>query len=268
MIQKIIQYPTVTSKEFDANVRHFDDTLKSLIQDLKDTIEANSLKALSAFQIGSPLAVIIVKQEDGSFLEIINPIIVKREGKVHPLETTAYFPNLSATTTRYEKVKIMYEDINQKQQFLQTDGEFSILIQRKIDYLLGSNFRIRLDDKEQKLFDSKLEYGTDALNNDNCPTTFKRDKILAVIKFSFILSIIGIIVSFFIADSQLPLIASIENYLMLTIVVLLVIYFFYAQYEGKQYKNCSSCQIGNIVGVVIIHLTKLIVLFIANYFIF
>jgi cadmium resistance protein CadD (predicted permease) len=55
---------------------------------------------------------------------------------------------------------------------------------------------------------------------------------------------------------------------MLSMLILLVIYFFYAQYEGKQYKNCTSCQIGNIIGTTAIGLAKLGVLFILTYFIF
>jgi len=41
MIQKMTQYPTVMSLEFGGPVRHFDNTLLEIIQDLKDTIEAN-----------------------------------------------------------------------------------------------------------------------------------------------------------------------------------------------------------------------------------
>ncbi len=146
MIQEITKYPTTASLEFGANVRHFNEELFALIQDLKDTIEANSLNALAAFQIGSPLSVIVVKKEDGEFLELINPRILTREGKVTPTETTAYFPGLSAKTNRYEKIKVMYEDRGANQQFLEADGDLSITIQRKMDYMYGSNFRVRLDE--------------------------------------------------------------------------------------------------------------------------
>ena len=81
MIKEIIQYPTVMSLEFGGPVRHFDDTLLELIQDLKDTIEANNLDALAAFQIGSPLAVMVIKQNE-EFLEIMNPVMIKREGTI------------------------------------------------------------------------------------------------------------------------------------------------------------------------------------------
>ncbi|HFC03237.1 MAG TPA: peptide deformylase, partial [Nitratifractor salsuginis] len=35
------------------------------------------------------------------------------------------------------------------------------------------------------------------------------------------------------------------------VLVLLVVYFIYAQYEAKKYRQCSSCQIGNQIGIII-----------------
>ncbi|WP_152184384.1 peptide deformylase, partial [Sulfurimonas indica] len=255
MIKEIIKYPTTPSLEFGGNVRHFNQELYDLIDDIKDTMQANDLNALAAFQIGSAYAVIVIKNEDGSYVEIINPRIIKREGTVEPIETTAYFPGLSAKTKRYEKIKVMYEDREGKQQFLEADGDLSITIQRKIDYLFGSNFRVRLSDEERKLFDSKLEFGTDAITDNGCPTVFKRDRILQVFRVFFISAILGLIGSFFVSEETLQTLTRVENYLMASMLGLIVIYFFYAQYEGKQYKNCSSCQIGNIIGTSAIELT-------------
>ncbi len=264
MIKKIITYPETPSLEFGANVRLFDDTLLELIQDLKDTIEANNLNALAAFQIGSPYNVIVIKDGD-EYIELINARVLKREGSVESVETTAYFPGLSAKTKRYEKIKVMYEDREGNQQFLEADGELSIIIQRKLDYSFGSNFRVRLDDDERKLFDSKLEFGSDAITDNGCPTVFKRDKILHTFKYTFVAALIGVGASFFLSAENVAILKMVENYLMLFMLVLLVVYFFYAQYEGKQYKNCSSCQIGNIIGVTAISFVKLLVLFGLNY---
>ena len=268
MVKEITKYPTTPSLEFGGNVRHFNEELFALIQDLKDTMEANGLNALAAFQIGSPYAVIVIKNEDGTYLEIINPRIIKREGSVEPVETTAYFPGLSAKTKRYEKIKLMYEDREGKQQFLEADGDLAITIQRKIDYVFGSNFRVRLSDEERKLFDSKLEFGTDAITDNGCPTTFKRDRILQLFRILFISSILGIIGSFFVSQETHAMLESIEEYLLGSMLGLIVIYFFYAQYEGKQYKNCSSCQIGNIIGTSAIELAKLAVVATVSYFVF
>ena len=267
MIKEIITYPTVESLEFGGVVRHFDETLLQTIQDLKDTLVANGLESLSAFQIGSPLAVFVIRQDDDEFLEIINPIIITREGVVHPTETTAYFPRLSATTKRYKKIKITYEDATGKQQFLDAEGKLAIQIQRKSDYLLGANFRIRMSGEEQKLFDAKLEYGTDAFKNNDCPTTFKRDSILRVIKYGLYAGVIGILLSFFLSPANVATLKTYEEYLSISLLGTLVIYFFYAQYEGKQYTNCSSCQLGNIVGTAAIQGSKILLLFLASYFI-
>ena len=105
MVKKIITYPTTPSLEFGANVRFFNDELFEVIQDLKDTMEENKLNALSAFQIGSPLSVIVIKKDNDEFLELVNARVLKREGSVTPTERTAYFPGMSAKTKRYEKIK-------------------------------------------------------------------------------------------------------------------------------------------------------------------
>jgi peptide deformylase len=266
MIRDIVKYPQTPSLEFGGNVRHFNQELFDLIQDIKDTMQANSLNALAAFQIGSALSVIVIKQENDEYLEIINPRVIKREGTVEPTEKTAYFPGLSAKTKRYEKIKLMYEDRKGEQQFLDADGELSITLQRKLDYVFGSSFIVRLDENERKLFESKLENGIDPITDNGCPTVFKRDRILNVIKGIFVISLLALGGKFFLSDENILLLKTTEEYAMLTMLILTVIYFFYAQYEGKLYKNCSSCQVGNIIGVCAITLTKLLVLFAANYF--
>ena len=265
MVKEIITYPTTPSLEFGGNVRFFNEELYQLIEDIKDTMDANGLNALAAFQIGSPYSVMVIKDGD-EYLEIINPRIIKREGSIEPIETTAYFPGLSAKTKRYEKIKLMYEDREGKQQFLEADGDLAITIQRKLDYLFGSNFRVRLSDEERKLFDSKLEFGTDAITDNGCPTVFKRDRILHTIRFLMTVAFLALFSKFFLSPEAVATLREYENYTMLVVLVLTIIYFFYAQYEGRQYKNCSSCQIGNIIGVTAITLTKLLALFGLNYF--
>jgi len=265
MVKELTKYPTTPSLEFGANVRFFDESLKELIQDLKDTMREYNLNALAAFQIESPLNVIVIKN-NSEYIELINARVLKRDGTVEPTETTAYFPGLSAKTKRYDKIKVMYEDIEGNQQFLEADGELSITIQRKLDYCFGSNFRVRMDKEEKELFDSKLEFGTNSITKNDCPTVFKRDRILNTFKYTFVAGIFGIISSFFLSAENLVTLELIENYSMVFLLSLIVIYFFYAQYEGKQYKHCTSCQIGNIIGTTIISLFKLLVLFALNYF--
>lgn len=267
MIKKIIQYPTVESLEFGGTVRHFDETLFEVIQDLKDTIQANELKALAAFQIGSPLAVILIQQNENDFLEIINPVIVKREGSINPTETTAYFPGLSAITKRHKKITLMYEDREGKQQFLDAEGDLAILIQRKTDYLLGGNFTLRMSKEEKVLFDAKLENNTNDIRPESCAMTLQSDKLLLTIKYALILGILGLGLSFFVSDEIVETIKIVEKYLMIFLLLLIGIYVFYAHYEGKKYTSCNSCQISNIMGTALIKTIHVTLLFTAGYFI-
>ena len=269
MIKPIIKYPTIPSKSFDGVVRHYDDSLYTLLQDLKDTIKANNLDGLAAYQIGSPFTVIVIKEKNGNFLEIINPVIITKEGSLTPLETTAYYPNLTATTKRHQKIKLMYEDRNGKQYFLTAEDNLAILIQRKTDYLLGSDFRIRMNEEELKLFESKLEGGTDNIISNSCPVepTFSKT-ILSVITLFLIVGAIGVVLGLFVSNTFAESLFTMEKYLMLFITISLILYFFIARYEGKKYTNCTSCQMGNIVGTIFLQTIRLLLLLLTSYFVF
>jgi len=263
MIQQIITHPTQNNIGFGGTVRHFDETLTQLLTDLKDTMEANGLEGLAAFQIGSPLTVMVIKKDD-KFIEIINPVIFTKEGKITPTETTAYFPNLTATTTRAKKIKLMYEDVEGKQQFLTTEDDLAILIQRKNDYLMGSTFLARLNAEEKALFEQKLENNSNTLTLESCPTNLKSDKILNGIKYGVITGIIGVIIGLFISETNF--IKNLEYTLITLLILTTIVYFFYAQYEGKKYNNCTSCQIGNIMAMTVIKSVHILGLFLLVYF--
>lgn len=267
MIKDIITYPTPPSVQYATDVRVFNEEILSLIEDMKDTIKANSLDGLAAFQIGSYYNIIVVKQEDGTFLELINPRVISTSGRVTTVEKTAYFPGLSAKVERYETISLVYQDREANQISLKADGAFGILLQRKIDYTFGSSFLNKLDKDEKKLFEKKLEFGSDIAISESCPTIFKRDYIIKVINAVMIAMIILLIGSLFVSDETATNIWSYQTYLFFTSIGLNIIYFFYAQYEGKQFTSCTSCQIGNIVGTVLISLTKLSLLMLISYFI-
>ncbi|CAA6802859.1 MAG: Formylmethionine deformylase [uncultured Sulfurovum sp.] len=265
MIQEIITYPAQTDFGFGGTVRHFDETLTQLLTDLKDTITANNLEGLSAYQISSPLTVMVVKK-DNEFIEIINPTIFTKEGKLHPTESTAYFPNLTATTTRAQKIKVMYEDREGQQQFLTAEDDLAILIQRKMDYLLGSTFLARMSIEEKELFENKLTQNTNNITLESCPTNLVGDKLLKGIKYGVIGGVIALGTSFFLEGSALNLLKTLEYSLLAILLLATVTYFFYAQYEGKKYNHCTSCQIANVAAMTLIKTIHIIGLFLLIYF--
>jgi len=268
MIKEIITYPTPPSVQYATDVRVFNEEIFSLIEDIKDTIEANSLEALAAFQIGSYYNIVVVKKSnEKDFLELINPRIISNSGKVTTTETTAYFPGLSAEVTRYEKISIVYQDREGKQHSLKAEGDLSILLQRKIDYTFGSSFLNKLSKDEKKVFQKKLEFGSDIAISESCPTTFKRDFIIKIINIVMIAMAVLLTGSLFVNEEISQQLWQYQTYLFFSAIVLNVIYFFYAQYEGKKFTSCTSCQIGNIIGTTVISLIKLFVIILLSYFI-
>ncbi len=264
MIQQITTYPTQTDFGFGGTVRHFDETLFSLLNDLKETIEANNLEGLAAFQIGSPLTVMVIKKEN-EFLEIINPVIFTKEGKINPTESTSYFPNLTATTQRASTIKLMYEDREGKQQFLTATDDLAILIQRKVDYLMGSTFLARMSPEEKQLFEQKLASNSNNLTLESCPMNLKSDNILNAIKYGVIGGVLALTSSFFLDASYLNILKALEYSLISILFAMTLVYFFYALYEGKKYHACTSCQIGNIAAMSVIKTVHITGLFLLSY---
>ena len=173
-----------------------------MIDDLKDTIEANDLTGLAAFQIGSYYNVVVIKKLDGEFLELLNPRMLSTNGNVTTQETTAYFPGLSAEVKRHEKISLVYQDRNGKDCSMNAEGALSILIQRKIDYTFGSSFLSKLSKEEKKLFEAKLEHGPEVAISEVCPTSFKRDYLVKLSNILTVIIALIFIVSFFVDDTQ------------------------------------------------------------------
>ena len=262
MVRQIIQYPQSPSDRYGIDVRVMDDDIKALINDLKETIEANDLEGLAAFQIGAYYNIVVIKKSDGSYLTMINPRIFRQKDPEVKEETTAYFPGRSARVRRFNDITVLYLDEDMQERTLKAEGDFARLIQRKIDYTFGSSFINKLDPEEKKRFEKTLDQGSDIAISAYCPTVFVRDKFMKAANYAKIGMVLLLIASFFV-DQNLW---NIQLYLSFFVVAMDIVYFFYGQYEGKKYKQCTSCQIGNIIGTAAISLAKLTVIMVASFF--
>jgi uncharacterized protein YacL len=126
-----------------------------------------------------------------------------------------------------------------------------------------------MNEEELKLFESKLEGGTDNIISNSCPVepTFSKT-ILSVITLFLIVGAIGVVLGLFVSNTFAESLFTMEKYLMLFITISLILYFFIARYEGKKYTNCTSCQMGNIVGTIFLQTIRLLLLLLTSYFVF
>ncbi len=249
MVRDIVTYPDKRINLTSPDVRHFDESLESVIQDLKDTMEAHNTNAMAAIQIAIPMSLIVIKQDDGTYLEIINPRIIGKKGKVISEEETLYFPGTKHTVERYEQIRLVYQDRSGAQKSMKAEGDLAILLQRKIDYVYGDTIASRVGAKNRKEMEKELAQAGLQGSFESCPTVFMKDYFTSFIQKILFFMVLTLFAPLF--NFEADTIASMwtfDKYASFAVIALLVGYLIVGIQEGKKYTSCTSCQIGNILG--------------------
>ena len=128
--------------------------IDKLIKDMIETMYASLGVGLAAPQIGVSKRIIVIDGEEEGLFIIINPVILKKEGKIIEEEGCLSVPGIYSKVTRYEKVTA--EGINQKGEKIKIskDGLIGRALQHEIDHLEGVLFIDRVSKiKRQILLD-------------------------------------------------------------------------------------------------------------------
>ena len=88
----------------------FNERLWSLLDDMHDTLKAANGAGLAAPQVGVLRCIALVMLEDESYLEIINPEIISREGTQTGVEGCLSVPGVWGIVERPEKVTVKAQD--------------------------------------------------------------------------------------------------------------------------------------------------------------
>jgi peptide deformylase len=270
MIQPLLIYPDDRINCTSTDVRTFNQTLWDIIEDMKDTMKEGNLEALAAIQIAYPYNIIIVKEDD-EYTELINPRVLTQSGRFDSTESTSYYPNVEVTIPRDENIKLIYEDREGKVHHRDiSDKKLAATIQRKIDYTFGGNILDKIEKKNRdKILEALEKSGHIALPaEDICPTFSKKDYFVSFTdKLLFFMGLSLFTPLFNFSKETTTNIYIYDKIAFPLVVILMVSFFFYAQYEAKKYKQCSSCQVGNNIGVIIKRVVVGVLLSIGSYFI-
>ncbi|MDQ1326081.1 MAG: peptide deformylase [Campylobacterota bacterium] len=267
MIKELVIYPDQRVNIACTDVRKFDEKLHEVLQNMKDTMQAHHLEALSAIQIAMPYNIIVIKCDD-IYMEFINPRIIKAEGNIRSLEKTLYYPNIEQTIPRYGKIKLIYEDRSGNVNYMDiSDTTLSTTLQRKIDYLFGGTFLDKLDKgHRQNVIDALAKDGL-MPRIEVCPAFSKKDYFVSFAdKLLFLMGLSLLSPLFNFSKETMQVFYILDKIFFPAVILLMIGFFFYAQYEAKQYKQCSSCQIGNNIGVIIKRSVAAIILLAGSYF--
>ena len=249
MVREIVTYPDKRINITSPDVRTFDAALASVIEDLKDTMEAHHVDAMAAIQIAIPMAVVVIKREDGSYLELVNPRIIRKQGSTISTEKTLYFPDTEHTVPRYEKITVIYQDRHGAQHSLKAEGAFAMLLQRKIDYVFGGTLANRMDQKHRSGMEKELAQKGMVGSFETCPRVFIRDYFTSFMTKLLILEALTLLSPLFHFSSKtMERLYGFDLFVSVAMIFLLIGYFGVAYWESKKYSSCTSCQIGNIIG--------------------
>ncbi len=121
-------------------VENFDDRLKTLLDDMADTMYEAEGVGLAAPQVGIRKRVFVVDIGEGLF-EFVNPEIVKTSGKQSGQEGCLSCPNLWGVVERPNFVTIRAYDRNGSQFEIETSEFFARAILHENDHLDGILFK-------------------------------------------------------------------------------------------------------------------------------
>ena len=145
-ILKIIEYGNPVLRKTSKEVSKVSKKIKTLVNDLLDTMYSANGVGLAAPQVGINLRIFVIDVSDPNEpinpLVFINPKIIKKSGAINSYEGCLSFPQAYTNVRRYSNVMIKALDMNGKSFVINAkDGELlARAIQHEFDHLDGKLF--------------------------------------------------------------------------------------------------------------------------------
>lgn len=111
---------------------------KQVIVDLLDTIDFNKERCvgMAANMIGS-LKRIIVVNDNGTYLVMVNPVVLKTSGRMYTCKESCLSHEGEKQVKRVDKIKVAYLDENFKKKIGTFEDYTAQIIQHEMDHLEG-----------------------------------------------------------------------------------------------------------------------------------
>jgi len=158
-------------------VERIDDTVRELIQDLRETVKAYNGAGLAANQIGVPQRVLVVDvpldDEKRAELALVNPVVKKRSGSESGEEGCLSIPGVWEDVTRAKSIVIEALDEQGRKVVIEAEGYLARALQHEVDHLDGVLFVDRLSMLKRQFLRRQLE----ALARGELPEDYRPPKV-------------------------------------------------------------------------------------------
>ena len=160
-VRKILTEPDPFLRQKSKKVDKVDDNIRSLMNDMLETMYNAPGIGLAAIQIGVPKRVIVIdlskNDEKKNPLYFVNPVIVSNSNNDATYEEGCLsVPGQFAEIDRPDKCQIKFLDYNGEEQSLNAEGLLATCIQHVIDHLEGILFIDYLSKLKKSMIVKKL----------------------------------------------------------------------------------------------------------------
>lgn len=126
-------------KELAVPVDKIDRKIRSLLNDMAETMYAADGVGLAAPQVGVSQRIVVIDVGDG-LLELINPVIIAKDGCETGTEGCLSVPGMCGEVERYATVTVEAVNRNGKKIQINGSGLLARALQHEIDHLNGILF--------------------------------------------------------------------------------------------------------------------------------
>ena len=111
-LRKILTQGDPTLNKVCRPVERFDERLHILLDDMKETLAQANGAGLAAPQVGILRRVVVVVDDEGEMVELVNPVIVHAQGEQTGLEGCLSVPGQYGVVTRPYQATVRAQDRN------------------------------------------------------------------------------------------------------------------------------------------------------------
>ena len=121
-------------------VKNINDNIKTLIDDMRETLETRNGLGIAAPQVGILRRVILVVDNEDNVIEIINPEIIESSGTQRNSEGCLSVRNIRGEVDRPEFIKVKGLNRDGKEIIIDGDKRLATVLSHEIDHLDGILF--------------------------------------------------------------------------------------------------------------------------------
>lgn len=153
-------------REKAKRIRHVDESVRRLAQDMYDTIPVAEGVAVAAPQVGVTRRLIVIRvpagyedDDDGEIAyRLADPEIVRHHGIQVGIEGCLSIPGWVGEVPRHESVTVKGIDMENKPVRIKASGHLAVIFQHEIDHLDGILFTDRVEDRSTLRMVGQREY--------------------------------------------------------------------------------------------------------------